>query len=1408
MQELIRLDSAKAAELIISNLLLDNTQEIRESMENNENIKTAQSKDTITENQLNSSDAKLHPRWKDNEHYTATTESSEQLGLKSPKYKDVSSDSPQVRKGTYDEITELQLANTKNGFLARWNDFPDVITEKQWTDMSREVFAKLPSDWTSYVQTGQLDALRESHKWSEPTVTTEGQLHGGSKKSASSNINEMIKSASEAVVDSIVSYGLSSDQLKRVVSFVKSSPHNHLKASYMSLVNAAPWFIDLRQDINAKNRFFKKASSSSVEPIDGFIGAISDNIGSFRAEDFIDAVNFIVNDPKAWKVAQDKAEEKLASIEDENNISSKEDVFRKAFMENELPEDGLFKVCCTIKDDIGVDPSDDENFLRSVFAYAQNSISERFGELDVVPVNVDIDDENGLVECTVKQASLLNDEELLAWEKVASRLNGESFEEDNYEEAEEDSYTKVASVSSNSDSRRARILEELEKLEKQAQMAGGQMPAALNPAGMGAGMQVPGSGAPSDAPPVESLTSSVPPMGGPGSDPMSDMSMKDDEKDSGDEEKPVPASAVCVICGGNNVNVGGGQADCKDGKCGANYTIKVVPDASLLDKIMDGKVDESDMDDSKSPADVEKGLGGESSGQGAPGSLPMPPMAATAKINVDRLNKIAKKIPFGSISPITGKSNTIKLANNTWKCLDSGQEYIVKVAADKMDTKSVWAQWEWIPEYKKVECSSCKRKKANFVNNLGKMGISESTFDSMSLNNKAKTIIKMNENDLINESKLAFTDKDGTNLLGLFKAAFSVGNKFPMETCLEKLARRFGDDALGLSGPCEGKNLADCVCGSLANEKMYSTGLANKIASLWIEKEASNECVEDFIRDGMSIKQASVACEQLRNKYISDEELLAERLAKTAQEVDTSNDMADDNEVDPFEGGEDSVSMEVKDVEIPDEALEHLEQGLQEVLDALAPITKNDDSGVSIEKDMKGSDMEGSDMEGSDMEGSDMEGSDMEGSDMEGSDMEGSDMEGSDMEGSDMEGSDMGDKDAAMLKTAPENMVKEEGENYMDKESQALSESLKRGKIVGVNKLNFDVSKLAEALNMNKSAEGKKVTISNPQDQKEVGTISSGKSLKSEHGKGFDVKGPKVPGNHGKKLKSEHGDSFDDTAYPEVPVDGPSLEGESGDYKPEKGNMMTGGQNGSGSSATGKYQMTRSAFEENLSKLAKEMGLSEHAVQEDPDIQPVKGKDSLEVDGFDAVENGGKPLSSEHGEGFDVDCPSIPAGEGTMGHEKEMGLTSEKENQITGGQLGAGSSVKSKASKSKAVSASSSKGSSESVKEAAIKLAGKMIEHKLISVSELSNKIAELERYEVSQIRDIEKAMFKSSSVAPKGLVTASKGVERPIVIGETSNQRNGFADLSSKISSLFKLQQQVNAAEQMDNIQIRNTFK
>ena len=94
-------------------------------------------------------------------------------------------------------------------------------------------------------------------------------------------------------------------------------------------------------------------------------------------------------------------------------------------------------------------------------------------------------------------------------------------------------------------------------------------------------------------------------------------------------------------------------------------------------------------------------------------------------------------------------------------------------------------------------------------------------------------------------------------------------DKFPIETCREKLARRFGIDAVALSGPCEGKALADCVCKQLssrwdrveerfAGNKAKIEKLAMRLAETFAAKESDMaECEATIQKLGYAKEAAS-----------------------------------------------------------------------------------------------------------------------------------------------------------------------------------------------------------------------------------------------------------------------------------------------------------------------------------------------------------------------------------------------------------------------------------------------------------------------------------------------------------------------------------------------------------------------
>jgi hypothetical protein len=403
---------------------------------------------------------------------------------------------------------------------------------------------------------------------------------------------------------------------------------------------------------------------------------------------------------------------------------------------------------------------------------------------------------------------------------------------------------------------------------------------------------------------------------------------------------------------------------------------------------------------------------------------------------------------------------------------------------------------------------------------------------------------------------------------------------------------------------------------------------------------------------------------------------------------------------------------------------------------------------------------------------------------------------------------DMPEDDDSESDDLEEATLDKEGEEPEDEESEMEqiereANALKRGKIVGVNKINLDTKSILDALN---KAAGK-LNQTNAQDLNKV--KGDGSTLSAEKGEGFDYKNVDVPSGGGKTLANEKGEDFDQSDRPEIPTINQQLGHE--DIDTELTDVQTGGEEGARRAGTGNKAVS-SNLVLNLEKLAKE--LSQTNAQDDPDLGTIsdgkilskeKGKGMSDTeDGFDSFDGGGKAMDNETGDGASKDKPDIPVGDGKLAPGEN---DPEKGDQHTGGEEGAGKSSKKASSNNKEKRAAASSSESESGrKEVAFKMAGKMLKHDMISPEQLNEKVTELMRYEVSQLQDLESAMFSKSSTT-KGLTTASRGSEKPLLINERSNQ-GSFGGLQDQIASLFKLQKQVNLADETESARLSDTFK
>src|SRR5690606_11602500 len=100
------------------------------------------------------------------------------------------------------------------------------------------------------------------------------------------------------------------------------------------------------------------------------------------------------------------------------------------------------------------------------------------------------------------------------------------------------------------------------------------------------------------------------------------------------------------------------------------------------------------------------------------------------------------------------------------------------------------------------------------------------------------------------------------------KTAYSV-KSFPTNECRALIAKRFGENAIAMSGPDKGKNLADCVCNQLKKASVYSNAMAIEVADAWKDKDACLECMEDYVRLGYDMEKAATVCQYMKLKYAS-----------------------------------------------------------------------------------------------------------------------------------------------------------------------------------------------------------------------------------------------------------------------------------------------------------------------------------------------------------------------------------------------------------------------------------------------------------------------------------------------------------------------------------------------------------
>jgi hypothetical protein len=867
------------------------------------------------------------------------------------------------RTASPDVITEKQLSSVKEAVVARWNEFPEVITEKQWTDMSDLIGSDLSKDQGNIITEKQMADFLSHHRYAAPEVITEKQLPGQSSDlarwaSTSFDRKAIVKAAMSAVSDMIAYFHKTPSEIKKVASFVNDKPKNLDKAAFMVLINALPHKAEARKAERDKYTYFSKIAESGVaapSALDALVLSVSDNLGTLSADDVLQAVKHVANSDKGMIQIEASAKAKIIAPSNTDNVMDKTAEFDLAIRELDRPEDGTYEIRASI-DEIGVSPTDKIAFVKATTKFAASQIGDP--DLQLVVTNIDMDDKKKVLVATVKDINALTEEEKKAFAEFGSlkqRPNPrDDAMRDMHDEGEHGSVLNIGEEDPAIDedplgslmeeqevrprgtlrpsSRVASRKEGRDSIVKQAQMMGGEM------GGQGGAGQGPGAGATLPNAPAGPGAGGAPaPLESFEEQGAGDDLMGDDEGDA----SPMPPGSICPVCASKDVDIIKGEGKCNN--CSSEFAFKVNIEVTKWADML-----EDSRDDGEAGAD-EDPLKGEGFELPEPGAAPETSPAtanipAAASTKNDKIQKTAfaamtklttaatKKaaaagVKFGSVSPFTGTMQTIDLGNGKHACLDTGLQYRVAVAVDKKNPKNVYAQWEWSPE-DLVECSDCSRAKTSFLKALEASNMTEVQFDALPMKDKAHKILEMKKAGAFKQIKTA---SKNSSVIKTYKQAMAPLENFPEEICRERIYRRFGQDAVALSGPFEGENLADAIIKTLTKASVYSNRLADKVASIWCDKDGIEECLEDRIREGFEIKQASVVCEALKAKYAQFDDEFADGLEEEIGASPIEDGMGESEETEPDFGGEEVDPFESEDFGAGSEEMGSDEIGSEEI---------------------------------------------------------------------------------------------------------------------------------------------------------------------------------------------------------------------------------------------------------------------------------------------------------------------------------------------------------------------------------------------------------------------------------------------------------------------------------------------
>ena len=346
------------------------------------------------------------------------------------------------------------------------------------------------------------------------------------------------------------------------------------------------------------------------------------------------------------------------------------------------------------------------------------------------------------------------------------------------------------------------------KMSKVAQIpgGGGTPPPGAGGAGTEASVPDPMPGA-ADAG-VQSLTEEPPPAS--------------EEDAPGEKDLQSPPGSICPFCGSDDVDVGGkGKEDgtCNCNNCGAAYSLSV--NIEVLNPTDVSFKSEDDID-----AEAEELESPESP------NLPSMPVAASISLNKGVIEKLASlESTIGHVCPSCGTKEIKAIASSngitSYVCPACTTKTKKQLFASVKEPSKGMLRVAWSVDSKKLiasGCESCKEAALKLVADI-----------------KVAKMIKASQD-----------------------------SKFPMSNCMERIARKYGLNAVSTFGPCKGKPLADCVCKELERFAITSTKKMSKLADAMMQHDDMDECLKDQMEKGYTKEASAHICGTLKKIYASE----------------------------------------------------------------------------------------------------------------------------------------------------------------------------------------------------------------------------------------------------------------------------------------------------------------------------------------------------------------------------------------------------------------------------------------------------------------------------------------------------------------------------------------------------------